>query len=1211
MSIQPADIKLLASERMADTADGGGRRTSIVIPDGVPGNIMPKVSRLDGVYGRVNLRKVYAHVDTPDLDVFAGAHAVLLDAADDPKIGMVLFSTNSDFDVRTDARDRIESYVVAGPPSRMVMYGRQLAGQSAITAYQRVEEPLPEVGEVFCISNETVVPAIQQFVRITDVSHEVRIFTDSNGEYPRRVLVLKTSAVLRYQFNGLDEPQRHTRAVAAAMIRLTTVADASRYFGIRPLTGGVLQDALEVSVTSVYATIVPTATRETAISNAQISAAVMSAPTRAAVLPMTQYGDVWNGVSGASVRTWTVRLARPIQKGTLRFRFAEVNTQQYPSADVTDDVNGNLIFAPHGTGAQILAASVDHDVGTITVTVQWLSEPMSGLWVSYMPAVQVNSPAHVHEIPITLGTRGTVFVLNLNPLPAKGTAFVDYRALGKWYRLRDEGDGILTGANAAYGTGTVDPVTGAVVVTLGALPDVGSSVIVGWASPAHYAIRANATADAEAALRQRATLTETPIAPTSLTVTFTSGASPIVATTDASGVITGTGVTGTVNEATGALELVYSTKFPNPETEVTVAYNKRVPVDPGAPAGTTATFVWSGESEIETVGDLRRLVLVARLHLPGIGDLAGMDIQVELLSTISGDLIVSPQYIVQENVRWRVLSQTVGTVDLDTGEVVLTATNIEVQRASYDRVLDGYLWSQSRDVDLPFLHGEWHYTATMDNAADEEPAMPAVLTNETAPLTLDLLSTVTSTIVPDSAIFDAFGRRYYDRNGIVYHTLQNDGTGTPAGTIDYGMGRVSLLDYPANTSLALTVQALLTVYGKFTAVDSTFRTAGSPLRPASTFVQVTALDGEVLTATTDQDGDFVGESVRGRVTQEMGVAHIEWGDMVTAAGNETQPWYDPDEVVGSQVWKPREVMPGTIRYSTVVQTNLPLNADILGLDPVRLPSDGRVPIMRAGDVVLLHHTDMTELPEPTEAGESYSVGRTMLADITLVDDTGAAIPSSEYTVNLDAGTVTMAADMDLGDAVLPLRAKHRIEQLNLLSDAQLNGLLSLTTPTERAFPEGSLVSSALLFGDMFARVENVFDQVTWTNEWSDMRIGANATGEYNTIDYPIEVLNESAVTERWRIHFTGGTSFQVIGENLGVIATGSTAADCAPVNLLTEQVYFVIRADGWGGGWSVGNNLRFNTIGATAPIWMARTVEPGASLSGDSVDLQIRGDVDA
>lgn len=55
MTILSTDIRLLESERMTDNTDGGGRRTSRVIPDGVAGNVFPKVSRVDSVYGRANL----------------------------------------------------------------------------------------------------------------------------------------------------------------------------------------------------------------------------------------------------------------------------------------------------------------------------------------------------------------------------------------------------------------------------------------------------------------------------------------------------------------------------------------------------------------------------------------------------------------------------------------------------------------------------------------------------------------------------------------------------------------------------------------------------------------------------------------------------------------------------------------------------------------------------------------------------------------------------------------------------------------------------------------------------------------------------------------------------------------------------------------------------------------------------------------------------
>jgi len=300
----------------------------------------------------------------------------------------------------------------------------------------------------------------------------------------------------------------------------------------------------------------------------------------------------------------------------------------------------------------------------------------------------------------------------------------------------------------------------------------------------------------------------------------------------------------------------------------------------------------------------------------------------------------------------------------------------------------------------------------------------------------------------------------------------------------------------------------------------------------------------------------------------------------------------------------------------VVLSNLPLDADILGLDPVRLPQDGKVPIYRPADVVVIHNTQGFALPNPAVAGAAYPVGRTDLAALWLVGADGVRVPTSKYTTNPATGVVTMAADLSLAGIAQPIVARHRIEEMQLLSDVQINGLLGLTAPLSRAFPADSYVSSVLLLGDLVAGCTNLFDQGTWTGAWSDALIGSGATPQYNDLDHPIEVLNDGAVTDRWRIHFTtsnptsGPAQFQIISENLGVIDTGNTGADCAPINQLTGKPYFVIRAAGWGIGWAVGNQLRFNTQAAGRPIWIARTVLPGASLAGDSFDIQLRGDVD-
>jgi len=304
-------------------------------------------------------------------------------------------------------------------------------------------------------------------------------------------------------------------------------------------------------------------------------------------------------------------------------------------------------------------------------------------------------------------------------------------------------------------------------------------------------------------------------------------------------------------------------------------------------------------------------------------------------------------------------------------------------------------------------------------------------------------------------------------------------------------------------------------------------------------------------------------------------------------------------------------MPSTLRYNCVVITNLPLDPDILGLDPVRLPSDGRVPIYRPGDIVVIHHTDTTALTNPVTASATYSMGRTDLYSLTLADATGTAVSSALYSVNLAAGTLTIDAGWTGSGITQPLTATHRVEDMALLSDVQINGQIELSAPLLHAYPaDETYVSSALLFGDLQAIVTNVYDQATWTNIWADALIGSQATAQFDDINYPISCLNESAVTERWRINFTSSTAFQVIGENLGVIATGTTSSVTTPINPVTSDPYFSIPAGGWGSGWATGNQLRFNTIGASGPTWIARTILAGASLAGDQFGFEGRGDVD-
>jgi hypothetical protein len=300
---------------------------------------------------------------------------------------------------------------------------------------------------------------------------------------------------------------------------------------------------------------------------------------------------------------------------------------------------------------------------------------------------------------------------------------------------------------------------------------------------------------------------------------------------------------------------------------------------------------------------------------------------------------------------------------------------------------------------------------------------------------------------------------------------------------------------------------------------------------------------------------------------------------------------------------------------------MPLDASLLGIETARLPLDGKVPIYRSGDLVVVHNTLTFNLPNPLVKTTVYDLGRERLASVRVKDATGVVVPDTLYTAALDPGTFMVPSASVITAYPQPWTVEHRIEDMLLCSVADISGKLTFTRSLTHNFPDAtSFVSSAMPFGDLFARVYSLFEQGTWTSVWQDTLIGTPILAQFNTAQYPILVTNAGAIKERWLILFTNSGSFRVIGESVGEIGTGSTSHTVnepqytAPLNPATLAPYFTIPDLGWGtsgGGWSSGNCLRFNTDACGTPFWAVRTVLQGpASIDSDQFTLAFRGDVD-
>lgn len=1185
MTILASDIKLLQSERMSDAVDGGGRMTSSEVLDGVAGSLFPKVSRLDAVYGRVNIRKIYAAVMSSLAETYGGAHAIITDPPDNPRISCVLFSTGSHFDTRAEARNRIESYVVGGALSRMRLYGNQIIGQRSLLAYQRPEEVLPDVGDTLCLSVEAAgYTPVQQFVRIDDVDHDVRTFTDTAGDFERRVIRLKLTTPLQQTYTGA-EPVRYASDPSPTKVRDTTVADSARYFGIRPLTVAAAAGDIDIQLDTIYSPLVPGTQRESPVSNMQMSGAALFVPTG----PETT-------ISGYAMSLGSVTKQFYLPTGAM------------PGSIKISSVSG---WKDNGDGtfsATSFAGVIDYESGRIERTAGPGYQEGSAT-ITYIPATLMPTQSHTESISVTLATRGLSYTRVLDPMPGAGSLTVDYRAMGKWYRLRDDGTGKLSGASPVEGVGQVSYTSGAVVVTLGALPDVGSALILTWASPLHFVARAGATADnPDLGLELHIQLPDVPVKPDSVSIAYNAG-NPFTLVDNASGVFSysgnsNPGTTASIDYATGLIVMRFVGSGgwrPSTSSLVTVTYEQELAA-PGVPIVTTTTVAvttptaWSSGHTNMTP----RSVRIQRPIYAWGGFVTLVDNGAGGLVTLYakfGDVVVGA-------------GQAAGTVNYTTGDITLTS--ISASGLKYEPTIPAYVgapqsgqWVSTAEPLPPVIAD---YAVTSKAAAVSYAAQTHALTISDIGFRFDLTRTVGESVVPGSvwinfsAVANAWATAtsVFDRgNGVLYAKVATaSGVATEVGSIDYTTGVMLLRDMPLDLiqQVGPLVRSCLTARGEFTVVVADFRTPGSPIRPASFYVQATSIDGVQCTGTADANGVIAGSHLRGTVDALTGVAHVEFGDMVSGS------------------WVPREVFPATIRFSCITLSNLALDPTILGLDPVRLPSDGRVAVVRPADVAVIHHTGVLVVASPV-AGGAIDVGRVDLATVEVRDADGQRVPADRYTINLATGVGAWSDPLVTTGHPVPWSVRHRIEEMVMVADAQISGAVSFSAALLRDYPLGSWLSTALLAGDMVARAETVFDQQSWTGVWADTVTGSVATAELNTLQYPIQVTNEGAIKERWRaqIKSLSPLMIDIFGEGLGFVGTFAASGTIAPVSPLTGKIYWAIQPGAWGAGngaWAVGNVVRWNTVSAAYPINVVRTILSGAALTGDAVYLEWRGDVD-
>ena len=489
-------------------------------------------------------------------------------------------------------------------------------------------------------------------------------------------------------------------------------------------------------------------------------------------------------------------------------------------------------------------------------------------------------------------------------------------------------------------------------------------------------------------------------------------------------------------------------------------------------------------------------------------------------------------------------------------------------------------------------------------------------------LRLDLSSGFDEQILTGSARFKVGLDTFLDRTGTLYRNVDpSTNSGIASGVIQYGTGKVEIDSWTPGVDNTIVLESLTTTTDLPPLNRISFRTPIIPIRPQSLTVVVASLDFGQLTLTTDENGVIETSRAHGSINHDTGFVNIYFYTKteITVANRaeiEANDWYDPlleyDELGKTYINVPVWIDASSVRYNAIAYTYIPLDSEILGLSATRLPLDGRVPIFRVGDIGIISASKAYELPNQV-AGQTYSLADQRISWLELEDSAGTKVPFDMYVVDYDYGKFTLNGDFALGALVAPLKAKYRYQDMGLIRDVQINGQITFTKPvTHNYSAEDSIVGSALVVGDMQARYTRKFVQPTWSNAWEDEATGGAISANYNDSLYPILTTNNGAIQERWALVFTGdGTNFRCVGEYSGQIGVGTVNTDLSPINPVTGAPYFTVKKEGWGAGWASGNVLRFNTIAATFPVWVIRTVKQSEpTVLSDQFKIMLRGDID-
>ncbi len=1139
--INKSDLKIFPSERLTDNADGGGMPLGTPLT-GEPNELFNPISSIARVNGAFNARLTYQGLQRADDEPLIGAYSAITRPPTDPNVSYLLFPATRFGESRAEILKRIEAYKIGTIASRMTLLSKQAQNSKIVQAYQYEHEPLPIVGDTFCLTQDMDgYPKVEQYIQVVSVESEGRIFVDreSNELFRKMVVKMEISSPLIADFIGVEYPTKNHQS-PPCKIRETHVADAGQYFGVKPLAKAISIASRKIKVTELSEQIIPTNQIETPLPD----------------MPINNSQLLFN--SGNPNEKVKRTINKDFNKGDKLF----LSTAIEIGSLVIDSHQGKLTELDGMIKkSNEIIANINYSEGYLEFAVNTYVN-----YIKYRPAVSDRQAVNSTSIEISENNQRTSYSITLEPSPAESSLKVSYLSQGQWYELHVSDSGQLRGASKTHGGGNINYATGTVTITCGALPDIGSRIVFEWATASRYQ---NKTAELTTAYLPIKLGYDTD--PTSINISWQMGNSAKTATLS-HGKLTGD-AKGFFDSENNVINIDIANSKINQNSVFTVSYkqanadeifNQNISVQ----FGSTNTSLKDDKVTINFEKEIERgFIIETQLKI----------YENEPIENLNWQRLVDDKLMIYDDKNGNLTDdkgEVIGTVDYVTGKLVFAVTESRTIQYSSYQIKDGKaifngIQTKQAEVIVKEIKRIYYYQSTINI----ETVKQAVSTSK---LVLSLPNDNIN-IAKNSVVFHYQNNYYMDRDGQIYHEYNLANNSIKAcGTIDYVTGQVIINDWQYVNNQPVVINSLAT-YIASNPIDSIdFRIPAMPLAVGSLQIKATTVKGDTIFANAKNDGSITGRA-SGFVDCQYAFAQVKFDEMVIAE---------------------------SISYNAVAQSYLPIDSSIIKIDTVRLPSDGRVPIFRQGDTILIGNRQSEKIGSAFNGGETVQLSRTNLDRICLKDSKGKPVLADLWDYDLEAGTITFATPADLGGYQMPLIAHHAHEERNRILKCDIDGTLELMFATKHDYPlENTYVSSVLISGDLQVRVYSLFTQRSWNNVWQDTPIGEQLLNKLNLTDYPMLLTDDGAITERWLIKFKSSNQFELYGERVGFVGRFDTLADVAPLNPATNKPYFTIKNEAFGNTdatWASQDVIRFNTEGTLVPIWVLCAVQPSSNVpTGD------------